>query len=367
MRLQNQTRFSNADEAERGHGSSQASTSNLCHSNEVTHSSTYLTSNIPLVTTTPASPPLIHGTADADLPLSMSRRRRAMNKPILQSQMRLPPVSLAILPVSSPSKISPNSSMALPSSTWPGVLNHRPNLIRRGSSVESAPHTPVDQIFHAPMYPPEIPKGPSALPRRRGDLNMVWNDRWNAEPDELFTPFPGKTFELDVSLPSHFKKSYITSPSSGSSGNTTPSLSSSSERDTPPTADPFVSHGSPIWSIGSACTVNPVVRHRLNPRSRPPAIPRRLSYQQHELREPSGSLLPPPPGALGSTSISRSNIRISPTPAPSAGTPLASPLVIKPMSFSQTVGGALSSPIATNEGTSLQSNPYFNTTLHTGN
>ncbi|EIN08064.1 hypothetical protein PUNSTDRAFT_135579 [Punctularia strigosozonata HHB-11173 SS5] len=315
---------------------------------------------MPSVITTPASPirnlanySLATGSADqAELPPSMSRRRRAMNMPTLHSQMQLPPLSLSMPRMSSPRNLSPVSpATAVPSTNWFGALN-RPNLTLRGSSADSMPRTPLEQMVHTPLNPPEVPKAPPPMPRRRGDLTVLWNDRWSPTPEDLFTPLPGKTFGVELPPLSAVKSTTGIAPalsSSSSSGNATPSPSSTLDTlALNPSQPPY-----PLPSNGNTtCTVNPMVHFRLNPRPRHLSLPRRSTYQHPERCDRKTSITSP--------GHPKPNLRIIPPQRSSADSPLASPLIIKPMTADQILRNPLSPPTPAHFNTPVSSASYFN-------
>lgn len=147
-----------------------------------------------------------------------------------------------------PSISAPASPMLSPSTFLAALPLRRPKLPHRGSSSSSDvnPHTPVDQMIHTPLNPPEAPRAPPPQSKRQS----LWNDHWQLEAQELYTPlFQGELVKSDSS--------------SGSSAATT-------------TLNTLGSSHTPLEPISA---INPVVHQRLNPRAaRPFALPRRLSY-----------------------------------------------------------------------------------------
>ncbi|OBZ66571.1 hypothetical protein A0H81_13371 [Grifola frondosa] len=106
----------------------------------------------------------------------MSRRRLALNIPILQCQVALPPVPLfwAGSPVISS---TPTSPPVISSEASGSPLTRSLRRFSFSSGMESdrnrPPITPVDQIMQTPLTPPKLPRVPLPMPRTWSSLDFA--------------------------------------------------------------------------------------------------------------------------------------------------------------------------------------------------
>ncbi|KAL5490408.1 hypothetical protein ACEPAI_5241 [Sanghuangporus weigelae] len=134
---------------------------------------------------------------------SMSRRRKACNRPILNLHVDLPPVSshfgLGISPNAEESDSGPVSSGLTPYSVACRPFGH----LQHGSS----PSTPLEQCHKGPLVLPEIPR---VVDVRRHNVG-----RWIPTPTEGVLPSP--SYASSTSSPSSIASTEDSDSSSGSS------------------------------------------------------------------------------------------------------------------------------------------------------
>ncbi|KAL5511544.1 hypothetical protein ACEPAH_4761 [Sanghuangporus vaninii] len=134
---------------------------------------------------------------------SMSRRRKACNRPILNLHVDLPPVSSQF-----GLGISPNAEESDPGAVFSGLTPYSVACRPFGNLQDGlSPSTPLEQCHKCPLVPPEIPR---VIDIRRHNVG-----RWIPTPTEGVLPSP--SYASSASSPTSIASPEGSDSSSGSS------------------------------------------------------------------------------------------------------------------------------------------------------